>query len=112
MITYSWEINPLDCIIAEDGMTNIVQTVHWRYNGVDEKGTTSGLYGAQSFPTPSSQGFVPFNQLTNEIVAGWLTSVLDVPAMEAQIAESIYLINNPVMVQLNLPNTPVVENTI
>lgn len=103
MIIYKWSVNPLDCVISEDGMTNVVQTVHWRFDGTDEKGVTSGMYGANSFPPPSSADFVPFDQLTDTIVIGWLDSVLDVPAMEKQIADAIYLINNPVIVQLNLP---------
>ncbi len=108
-IIYKWNVNPLDCVISEDGMTNVVQTVHWRFNGIDENGVTSGMYGAQSFPTPSSEGFIPFDQLNDTIVIGWLSSVLDVPAMEKQIADAIYLINNPVMVQLNLPVSPTEE---
>lgn len=95
----------MDCVIDEDGLTNVVQTVHWRLTGTDENGVSSDVYGAQSFPKPEAEGYIPFEDLTEEIVVGWLTSVLDVPAMEAQIEAAIFLINNPVMVQLSLPNS-------
>jgi hypothetical protein len=47
--------------------------------------------------------FIPFEELTKEILVEWLSSVLDVPALKKQIKDAIYLINNPVMVQLSLP---------
>lgn len=104
MINFKWNVNPMDCVIDEDGLTNVVQTVHWRLTGTDENGVSSDVYGAQSFPKPEAEGYIPFEDLTEEIVAGWLESVLDVPAMEAQIEAAINLINNPVMVQLSLPS--------
>ena len=105
MINFKWNVNPMDCVIDEDGLTNVVQTVHWRLTGTDENEVSSDIYGAQSFPKPEAEGYIPFEQLTEEIVVGWLESVLDVPAMEKQIEAAIYLINNPVMVQLSLPNS-------
>lgn len=104
MINFNWVTNPLDCVIAEDGLTNVVKTVHWRLIGTDENGVSSDVYGAQSFPTPEAEGYIPFEELTQEIIIGCLDSVLDVPALEKQIKDAIYLINNPVMVQLLLPN--------
>lgn len=103
MVNFKWNVNPLDCVISEDGMTNVVKIVNWRLIGTDENGVSSDIYGAQSFPAPSQENYIPFDELTQEIVVGWLSSVLDVPAMEAQIEAAIYLINNPVMVQLSLP---------
>lgn len=94
----------MDCIIDDDGMTNVIKTIHWRLTGTDDNGISSDVYGAQSFPKPSEEGFIPFEDLTKEIVVGWLEATLDVPALEAQIEAQINLINNPVMVQLSLPN--------
>ncbi|WP_296683334.1 hypothetical protein [Flavobacterium sp.] len=102
MINFEWNINPMDCIIDDDGMINIIQTVHWRLIGTDENGISSDVYGAQSFPKPSEGGFIPFEELTKEIVVSWLEATLDVPALEKNIEDAIYLINNPVMVQLTI----------
>ena len=103
MTNFKWNVNPMDCVIDEDGLTNVVKTVHWRLTGTDENEVSSDVYGAASFPTPEAEGYIPFEDLTEEIVVGWLESVLDVPALEASIEAAIDLINNPVMVQLNLP---------
>ncbi|WP_296683212.1 hypothetical protein [Flavobacterium sp.] len=102
MINFEWNINPMDCIIDDDGMTNVIQTVHWRLTGTDENEISSSVYGAQSFPKPSEEGFIPFEELTKEIVVSWLEATLDVPALEKNIEDAIYLINNPVMVQLTI----------
>jgi hypothetical protein len=103
MINYEWIADPCDCIISEDTMETVIKTVHWRLIGTDENNVSSEIYGAQNFPAPSEEGFIPFVELKKEIVVGWLSSVLDVPALEKQIEDAIYLINNPVMVQLSLP---------
>lgn len=102
MINFEWNVNPMDCVINEDGLTNVVQTVHWRLIGTDDNGVSSDVYGAASFPKPEAEGYIPFEQLTKEIIVGWLESVLDVPALEKNIDDAIYLINNPIMVQLSI----------
>lgn len=104
MINFEWNVNPMDCVIDEDGLTNVVQTVHFRLTGTDENGVSSDVYGAQSFPKPEAEGYIPFEDLTKEIVVGWLSSVLDVESLEKQIIDNIYLINNPIMVQLSINN--------
>lgn len=109
MINFKWNTNPCDCVISEDGLTDVIQTVHWRLTGTDENGISSDVYGAQSFPLPTSEDYIPFDQCYQDVVVGWLSSVLDVPALELQISNAIYLINNPIMVQLNLPVSPTEE---
>jgi hypothetical protein len=104
MVNFKWSVNPMDCVIDEDGLTNVVQTVHWRLIGTDENNVSSDVYGAQGFPAPAAEGYIPFEYLTQEIVVGWLESVLDVETLKRQIEEAIYLINNPIMAQLSLPS--------
>lgn len=104
MVNFEWVTNPLDCVIDDDGLSNVVQTVHWRLIGTDENGVSSSVYGAASFPKPEAEGYIPFEDLTEEIVVGWLESVLDVESLEKQISDNIYLINNPIMVQLSINN--------
>jgi hypothetical protein len=35
------------------------------------------------------ENFIPYEDLTNEIVSGWVTSATDIPALQAQLAASI-----------------------
>ena len=53
---------------------NEVITAHWTASKTDGEYTASG-YGADSFqPDPDSPDFIPFDQLTEADVVGWLTA--------------------------------------
>ena len=103
MITYKWIFSAFDCRVDEDGMQDVVTTVHWRYNGTTEDGISAEIYGAQSVGEPTPDAFTPYPDLSEEQVIGWMEETMDVPAMQLNIAEQIELIINPVMVTLPPP---------
>ena len=103
MITYKWTFSAFDCRVSEDGLTDVVTTVHWRYNGTNEDGITAGTYGAQSVGEPNPDAFTPYPQISEEQVIEWMESTIDVPAMQENITEQIELIINPVNVTLPPP---------
>ena len=103
MITYKWIFSAFDCRVDEDGMQDVVTTVHWRYNGTTEDGISAEIYGAQAVGTPTPDVFTPYPDLSEEQVIGWMEETMDVPAMQLNIAEQIELIINPVMVTLPPP---------
>lgn len=104
MITYTWTIEPADCIVSQNGLDNIVQTVYWKYKGEDENGIVYEPSGEQIMPPPTSEAFLPFNQINKQIVVGWLESILDMQSMQDIIATRIYEIKNPILVRLEIPN--------
>ena len=103
MITYKWIFSAFDCRVDEDGMQDVVTTVHWRYNGTTEEGVSSEIYGAQYVGTPNPDTFTPYPELSEEQVIGWMETTLDVQAMQTNIAEQIELTINPVTVTLPPP---------
>jgi len=103
MITYKWIFSAFDCRVSEDGMQDVVTTVHWRYSGTDENGVFAEIYGAQGVGTPNPDAFTPYPELNEEQVISWMEATLDVPAMQLNIAEQIELIINPVNVTLPPP---------
>ncbi len=103
MITYKWIFSAFDCRVNEDGMQDVVTTVHWRYNGTNENGISAEIYGAQAVGTPTPDAFTPYPDLSEEQVIGWMEETLDVEAMDLNIAEQIELIINPVYVTLPPP---------
>lgn len=103
MITYTWNFPAFDCRVNEDGMQDVVTTVHWRYNGTNEDGISAEIYGAQAVGTPTPDAFTPYPDLSEEQVIGWMEETLDVEAMDLNIAEQIELIINPVYVTLPPP---------
>ena len=112
MITYKWTINALDCKIDEEGLENIVQTIHWRYSGTDENSVSAEIYGAQSVGTPNPEDFTPFTELTEEQVTGWLEGQLDMKSMQENISNQITIKVTPVNVVLPTPWNTLVEETL
>jgi len=103
MMTYSYEILPLHCIIAQDGLTNVVESVPWRYTGTDEDGSSFTLVGVTKVPSPNPETFTPFASLTREIITEWLNTLQDQTTTQQIIVDQIYKAKNPTTVVLTLP---------
>lgn len=108
MTTYNWTIKAMDCVPQEDGHTDVVVTAHWNVLATD--GTYSAsLYGAQSFTYDSSKTFIPYENLTQAEVVGWVQASMGVDTVTAlqenldqQIANQV----NPPIVTPPLPWAP------
>lgn len=100
--TINWIVSALDCAPSEDGLTNVVKTVHWRCEGVD--GEFSGsVYSTCGLPAPESD-FVAYEELTEETVLGWIwANGVDKDAAEAAVQSQIDAAQNPPIVQPALP---------
>jgi hypothetical protein len=105
MITYNWTISALDCKVNEEGLQDVVTTVHWRYRGTDEDGITAEVYGAQAVGEPNPDAFTPYPDLVESQVTGWLENEMDMEAIQENIINQINLIKNPVQVTLPAPWT-------
>jgi hypothetical protein len=105
--TYKWVISALESYPKDaEGLTDVICVVHWRYQAeqVDgEKTYNADVYGTLSVAAPDPANFVPYEDVTYEMVCGWLESGLDKEALEqnldSQIADQI----NPKIVTLPLP---------
>lgn len=104
MINYNWNIGTLDCTINENGLENVIQTIHWRYKGEDENGLTAEVYGAQSIGEPNTKRFISTNEIiaNPEIVIKWLENLIDVEAMKLNLENQIELLKNPVSISITL----------
>jgi hypothetical protein len=103
--TFTWTISALDCAVSKDGLTNVVETIHWRYRGTNENDTTSEVYGAQSVGDPNPEEFTPYEDLTVEVVSQWLESVMDMEEIQQNIENQINELENPIHITLPLPST-------
>jgi hypothetical protein len=103
MITYTWNFPAFDCRVDEGGLMDVVTTVHWIYIGTNEDGITASVYGSQAVGTPTPEAFIPYPDLTEDEVIGWMEETMDVEALQLNIAEQIELIINPVYVTLPPP---------
>ena len=91
-ITYTWSISNMEHEISDGA----VITAHWYCLGTDADGNSARSYGTTSHtPDPSAEGFIPYDDLTEEIVLGWVHGSVDKDATEASIASKIDAIANP-----------------
>lgn len=106
-INYKWLFSNPDCIISLDGMSQIVQTIHWRLNGTKD-GFTAESYGAVSLPLPSNpEDYTPYEKLTEEWFISQVEDNIDIEAVKANIEKQIDLLINPVM---DSPALPFINN--
>jgi len=80
--TYTWDCKTVDVYPNHDNESDVVYNVHWRLNAVsdqqDAEGNdyTASSYGTHSVNADDIENFVPFADLTNDLVTSWVTTVM------------------------------------
>ena len=106
MATFTWVINQMDTKPTEDGLTDVVVTVHWTRNAEQIVGGEPIIvlcYGTMGCTTPSSTDFTAYPDLTYEQVCSWLNTGLNVEAIDLNLQQQIDNIINPPIIVLPLP---------
>jgi hypothetical protein len=101
-----WIISQMDCVPQDGTLTDFVVTVHWLRIAteiVNEIEYQASVYGTQSFSKDDVTNFIPYEDLTYEIVCGWLDSSIDVEALDLNLDQQIENIINPPIITLPLP---------
>jgi hypothetical protein len=101
-MAFDFVISQLDSIPSLDGMDKVISTIHWRAQKQSE-GFTADTYGALSVDAPHEASFTPYDEVTKEMVEGWLTASLDCEAIEANLDAQIENFLNPPLVAYALP---------
>ena len=100
-VTYTWDINNLVCLPENQCVVTIFYTV----SGTDGAyaATRNNAIGVANQP---DEDYIPYPQLTKEIVLGWVKSNLTedgVLAVESEIEQEINSHTNPPIVTPPLP---------
>lgn len=106
MITYNWNCKTVDVHPQEEGQTDVVYNVHWIVTGVDGDYSATNI-GTQVVPLDPESTFIPFEDLTNEIVVGWTKEAMgedQVDQIETSIASQIAEKENPTSVTMTIEN--------
>jgi hypothetical protein len=106
---FSWVISQLNCAVESEGLPDVINMIHWRYNATQEhdgKVYFADVYGASSVAQPNPQNFIPYEDVTEAEVINWLEEVLPVDAMQASLEANIALQITPKEVTLPLPWAP------
>lgn len=76
-ITYKWRVTGLKVKDENDNADAVVQ-VYWEKKGIDENGLSASFNGVTPFTSttmPEGSKFIPFEELTEEIVLEWVQAV-------------------------------------
>ena len=96
----TWTIATLERDLQPADMDGAVVVAHWRANAsetVGEDTFSASSYGTVGFtPDPTDPDYVPYADLTEEIVLGWVWETVDQEATEAALAAKIEAEKNPV----------------
>jgi hypothetical protein len=93
-MSYTWKVAALDYAVSQDGLSNVVTTVHWTCSKEDENGNSGYSYGSQGLPAPDPSNFTDWDNLDEYTVITWAVSEMGEEqataiqdGVDAQIAE-------------------------
>lgn len=101
--TFTWTIDAMYTLQQPD--PNYVVNVLWTLTGVDGT-TTASINGNTTFDSNQSGTFIPYEQLTQDIVIGWIQASLGevgISNYEACVQGQINSILNPPVAPQNTP---------
>ena len=105
MTDFTWHFPQFDTAKAEDGLTDVVKVIQWRYVAVDDE-TSAQAYGAVDLGAPDPEAFTDYADLTEQwaidaVIGSWAdTSLEDV---QAALQNQIDIENDPPIVPLQPP---------
>mgnify|MGYP007100058561 CR=1 FL=1 len=110
MISIVWHIEQLSCYPQEEGQTDVVFSAAWRVSGeLTQDGVTyyGSSFGSQVLsPYSPKSPFVPYSDLVESQVIGWVQSAMgeaEVAAINAGVEQQIQGQITPAVVSLPLP---------
>jgi hypothetical protein len=101
-----WFINQLECLKKDGDLTDFVVVCHWSRiykQTINQVDYTASVYGSQSFSNDDVTNFIPYEDLTYDIVCGWLNTSLDVETLDLNLDAQIENQAKPPIVALPLP---------
>lgn len=105
MTTFAWQFTQLDVLPSFEGLTDVVECMHWRLTASDGLGHTATAYGEQCAGPPDPNNFTPFASLSAGQVTGWVEAAMgdELGAVQAQLEGQLAEAANPTIVGLPPP---------
>ena len=96
-INYTWTIFKLETK-TEGSNENSVVTVFWNRAGIEGTGSNvvrASRVGSTNFTSEGKGSFIPYADLTHDIVLGWVKAAVDESILDTAIAADIAAKSNP-----------------
>lgn len=91
MTTFNWQIVQMDRLTSD----GFVVVVHYNVSAVDGDYQAS-TYGTTSYTQTPGETYIPYADLTEAIVVGWVQEALGKDTVEASLQGQIDALKNPV----------------
>tara|TARA_R110000772_G_scaffold24982_3_gene65508 strand:+ start:148 stop:486 length:339 start_codon:yes stop_codon:yes gene_type:complete len=111
MINYNWDCKTVDAYPQNGVYTDLVYNVHWKVTGISDElkpdGTNYSVtnIGTQELNVSNVTNFIPFEDLTNEIIVAWTQEAMgsyQISSIEDSIASQINSLVVPASVTLTI----------
>lgn len=86
-MSHTWKVAALDYAVSQDGLSNVVTTVHWNCSKEDENGNTGYAYGTHGLSAPDPDNFTAWDDLDEFTVLSWMTSNMAAQTAEGEESE-------------------------
>jgi hypothetical protein len=100
--TYTWTATNLIGYPQYEGQTDVITTVFYTVVADDGAGHTASISSIQQTPLDPAVPFIPYPDLTNEIVIGWVQDDLGENGVNSIYAN----LDAQIEAQINPPPTP------
>jgi len=91
MTTYLWTISQMERLTSD----GFVVTVHYNVSATDDTYQAS-TYGTTSYTQTPGETYIPYEDLTQAVVVGWVQEALGKDTVEASLQGQIDAQKNPV----------------
>ena len=91
MTTFNWKISQMNRLTSD----GFVVTVHYRVDATDDTYGAS-TYGTVGYTQETGETYIPYADLTEATVVGWVQTSLGKDTVEASLQSQIDLQKNPV----------------
>jgi len=91
MTTFNWQIVQMERLTSD----GFVVTVHYNVSATDDTYQAS-TYGTTSYTQTPGETYIPYADLTQDIVVGWVQAALGKDTVEASLQGQIDAQKNPV----------------
>lgn len=95
-------VERMDCYPEQAGETDVVCTVYWRMNATDGEYSATA-YGSCGITFVEGEPFTPYADLTFDQVWGWVSAIVNMDEMKANLDKQIEAQINPPIVSPPLP---------
>ena len=91
MTTFNWQVVQMDRLTSD----GFVVTVHYNVSATEDIYSAS-TYGTIGYTQEPGESYIPYADLTQDIVVGWVQTSLGKDTVEASLQSQIELQKNPV----------------